>query len=191
MPSNSGPDPTNTSAHGTVEEVDGRHVLRFERSLPHLQAEVWDALTRPDRMRDWLGEVDVELDLVEGGKFEVRTNGPAELVDAIVAEAGEGGLVQHNTVLRVEPPSLFEYTFGAPDSVVRWELEADGRGCLLRLTHTEPAGFSIAEDGPRDLAGWHALLELLASALDGTPYEWRLERWEELREEYRARPDRS
>ncbi len=175
---------------GTVEEIDGRAVLRFERRLRHPREKVWEALTRPERLREWLGEVDVELELVEGGKFEIRTRGPAELVDAIVAEVGEEGLVQRNTVVRVEPPAVFEHTFGAPDSVVRWELQEDGEGCRLRLTHTEPPDFSVPEHGPRDLAGWHALLELLALALDGTPGQWRLERWQELRDAYAARAAR-
>jgi Activator of Hsp90 ATPase homolog 1-like protein len=94
--------------------------------------------------------------------------------------------VQHNTVLRVEPPSVFEHTFGDPDSVVRWELTPDGDGCRLDLTHTEPPAFAISEHGPRDLAGWHALLELLAESLDDKPTEWRVERWEDLRDRYAA-----
>jgi uncharacterized protein YndB with AHSA1/START domain len=187
MPSNRTPNVRNTSDQGTVEEVNGRYVLRFERRLLHPREEVWDALTRPERMQEWFGEGDIELDLVDGGKFEVHTTGPPALVEAIIAEVGKEGLVQHNRVLRVQPPAVFEHTFGDPDSVVRWELEPDGDGCRLKLAHTEPAGFVVAENGPRDLAGWHALLELLAKALDGEPAgraPWRLERWQELRDQY-------
>src|SRR5262249_18479460 len=146
------------SEYGTVEQISGRWVLRFERRLRHPREKVWEALTRPDRMQEWFGEGDVDLDLVDGGKFVVRTTGPPQLVEAIIREAGEEALVQHNTVLRVEPPSLFEHTFGDPDSVVRWELTPDSDGTLLRLTHTEPPAFAI-EHRPRDLAGWHAILE--------------------------------
>lgn len=42
-------------------------------------------------------------------------------------------------------------------------------------------------DGPRDLAGWHTLLELLGHALDGVPVPWRKVRSEELRDRYEAR----
>ncbi len=91
---------------GTIEQIDGRYVLRFERRLPHPRQKVWEAITRPERLREWLlNQGDIELDLVEGGKFVVRTTGPRELVDAIIAEAGEEALVQHHTVLHVEPPS--------------------------------------------------------------------------------------
>jgi uncharacterized protein YndB with AHSA1/START domain len=182
--------PSNQSDHGTVENVEGRWVLRFERRLPHPRERVWDALTRPERMTEWFGEGDIDLDLVQGGKFEVRTTGPPELVDAIIREAGEQGLVQYNTVLRVEPPAVFEHTFGDSDSIVRWELAPDGDSTLLRLAHTEPPTFAVDEHGPRDLAGWHSLLEQLGEALDGRPVVWANERWEALRDDYAARADR-
>ena len=173
--------------YGTVEQIDGRWVLRFQRRLRHPREKVWDALTRADRMHEWFGQGDVDLDLVDGGKFHIRTTGPPELVDAIIREAGEEALVQHNTVLHVEPPSVFEHTFGDPDSIVRWELTPDGDGTLLRLAHTEPPTFMTTKDGPRDLAGWHQLLEQLASALDGKPGVWLADEWEGLRDEYAAR----
>jgi uncharacterized protein YndB with AHSA1/START domain len=175
------------SEYGTVEQIAGRWVLRFERRLPHARERVWDALTRPERLAEWFGQGDIDLDLVEGGKFETRTTGPPELVDAIIREAGEEALVQHNTVLRVEPPAVFEHTFGDPDSVVRWELTADGDSTLLRLAHTEPPTFATSKDGPRDLAGWHSLLEQLAQVLAGEQVDWRVERWEALRDEYATR----
>jgi uncharacterized protein YndB with AHSA1/START domain len=171
-------------ADGTVEEVDGRYVLRFERRFKHPVEKVWDAITRPERMKEWMGEAEVELELVEGGRLDTHTTGPPELVDAIIAEAGEDMLVAHDTVLRVEPPVLFEHTFGGdPGSIARWELQRDGDGTRLTLTHTEPSGFD-AENGPRDLSGWHQLLDLLGSALDGKPVPWLKERWENLRDRY-------
>jgi len=74
-----------TPADGTIEEVDGRYVLRFERRFRHPVEKVWDAITRPERITQWFGEGEVDLDLVEGGKFHFRTTGPPELVEAIVA----------------------------------------------------------------------------------------------------------
>jgi uncharacterized protein YndB with AHSA1/START domain len=189
MPSNQPHDTRDRSDQGTVEKVHDRWVLRFERRLPHPREKVWDALTRPERIREWFGEGDVDLELVEGGKFEIRTTGPPELVEAVIREAGEAALVQHNAVLRVEPPSVFEHTFGDPDSVVRWELRPDGDGTMLRLAHTEPPTFTTTKDGPRDLAGWHALLDQLAQVLAGEHADWRVERWEALRDEYAARTE--
>ena len=170
----------------TGEEVDGRCVLRFERRFKHPVEKVWDAITKPERIKEWMGEVEVELDLVEGGQLNTRTTGPPELVDAIIAEAGEATLVARDTVLRVDPPVLFEHTFGGdPGSIARWELRRDGDGTRLALTHTEPPGFDDV-NRPRDLAGWHTLLDLLGSALDGKPMPWLKERWEEHRDHYAA-----
>jgi uncharacterized protein YndB with AHSA1/START domain len=174
-------------ADGTVEKIDGRYVLRFERRFQHPVERVWDALTRPERIPEWWGEGDVELDLVDGGRFLIRTTGPPELVEAIIAEAGDVALVSHDTVLRVDPPFLFEHTFGSdPGSIARWELQRDGDGCRLTLTHTEPPGFDIA-NGPRDLGGWHTVLDRLGAVLDGKSIPWEKEHWEEHRDRYTAK----
>jgi uncharacterized protein YndB with AHSA1/START domain len=180
------PSPQATPADGTVEEIDGRYVLRFQRRFGHPVERVWDALTRPERLTQWFGEGEVDLDLVAGGKFHMRTTGPPELVEAVIAEAGEEALDSHDTVLRVEPPTLFEHTFGGdPNSVARWELQPDADGCLLTLTHTEPPGFDLV-NAPRDLGGWHTLLDNLGHVLDGTPISWKKEHWEAHRDRYAA-----
>ncbi|MDQ1519688.1 MAG: hypothetical protein QOI55_761 [Actinomycetota bacterium] len=179
--------PDATATDGRMDEFSGRWVLTFERRFRHPIERVWDALTQPARLAEWFGQVEVELDLTEGGRFEMRTTGPPELVEAVIAEAGEDALVNHQTVLRVEAPRVFEHTFGAPDSIVRWELEPDGDGTRLRLRHTEPVEFAPFEAGPRDLAGWHTLLDLLEHALDGAPVPWSKERWEATRDRYAAR----
>lgn len=170
---------------GTLEAIDGRYALRFERRLAHPVERVWDSLTRPERLAEWFGSDEIELDLVEGGRFDVRTTGPPELVEAIIREVGEEALMQHNTILRIERPLLFEHTFGDPDSIARWELQRDGDGCRLVLTHTEPAGFNRAS-APRDLAGWHTLLDLMEHALAGQPAEWTSQHWEGHRDRYAA-----
>jgi uncharacterized protein YndB with AHSA1/START domain len=183
---------TNSSSHaipadGTIEEVDGQYVLRFERRFEHTVEHVWDAITQPEQITKWWGEGEVELDLVEGGKFVIRTTGPPELVEAIIAEAGEDALVSHDTVVRVEPPRLLEHTFGSdPRSVARWELQQDGNGCRLTLTHTEPRGFDVVH-APRDLGGWHTLLDNLDMLLDGAPISWQKEHWEGHRDRYAAK----
>jgi uncharacterized protein YndB with AHSA1/START domain len=182
--------PTNANAptaDGTLEEVDGQYILHFERRFAHPVERVWAAITEPAELVKWVGANEIELDLAPGGRLVSRTTAP-ELVDAIQAEVGEDApLETEDTVLRVEPPRLFEHTFGGvPTSIARWELEPDGTGCILRLAHTEPAGFP-AEDAPRDLAGWHTLLDMLGQALDGQPVDWAKSDWDAHRDRYRAR----
>jgi uncharacterized protein YndB with AHSA1/START domain len=182
------PTTPHVSDYGTVEQIDGRYVLRFERRFAHPVERVWDALTQPDRIREWFGDTEIDLELVAGGRYDTRVVGPPELIDAIRAEHGdEVDLATRQKVLRVDRPRLFEHTFGGPeDSVVRWELERDGDGTRLLLTHMEPVEFAPA-DSPRDLAGWHVLLEAMERALAGAPESWKRERWEQVRDEYAAR----
>jgi uncharacterized protein YndB with AHSA1/START domain len=179
---------------GMVEEVAGRTVLRFERRFAHPVERVWQALTDPEQLKQWVSATELEIDLVEGGRMYSRTAAP-ELVEAVLAEhpeldgigIRERGFESHDTVLRVEPPRVFEHTFGAPNSVVRWELEPDGGGCHLRMSHTQPPG-APRTDAPRDLAGWHTLLELLGRVLDGQPnVAWSRQRWQEIVVYYRGR----
>jgi uncharacterized protein YndB with AHSA1/START domain len=172
---------------GAHEVIDGRHFLRFERRFAHPIERVWAALTEPEQLKLWFNADEIELDLVEGGRFSTRVTGPSELVAAIVQEAGEAALETQDTVVRVQPPRLFEHTFGgSATSVVRWELQPDGDGCLLRLSHTEPIDFQD-EHASRDLAGWHDLLAQLASMLEGRPGQFSMQRWQELKASYAAK----
>ena len=130
---------------------------------------------------------DLSTSALSRSSASARTTGPPDLVEAIIREAGEEALVQQDTILRVEPPLLFERTFGGdPGSVARWELQHDADGCRLTLTHTVPQEFDRAHL-PRTLAGWHQLLEQLGDALEGAQLAWRKERWEELRDHYAAK----
>jgi uncharacterized protein YndB with AHSA1/START domain len=170
---------------GHLDKLSGRYVIRFERRFSQPIERVWQAITTPSMLQQWIGANEVRLELVPGGTMESRVTGPQELVDAIVREAGEAALATRDTVLRVEPPHVFEHTFGGdPASVVRWELHPDGDSCLLLLTHIEPPAFD-GENAPRDLAGWHALLELLTRVVDGREVpEWSIESWTAHKERY-------
>ena len=62
-------------------------------------------------------------------------------------------------MLAFVPPSLMELRWA--DDVLRFELEPDGAGCILRLTVTFPEHGKAA----RDAAGWHVCLEQLERRL--------------------------
>src|SRR5712692_2566302 len=135
-----------TPPDGTVEEIDGRAVIRFDRRFGHPVDRVWDAITRPEQISKWwCGVNEVKLELVEGGEFVMdMRGGPPELVEAIRTSFPEEPepLVTNWTVLRVEPPHVFE-----------------------------PARTRAVESGY--LPGWHLCLELLRELLDRRPVDWR------------------
>ena len=71
------------------------------------------------------------------------------------------------------PPSLMELRWA--DDVLRFELEPDGAGCILRLRVTFPDHGKAA----RDAAGWHVCLEQLGALCNGSELPWssQSERW--------------
>jgi uncharacterized protein YndB with AHSA1/START domain len=139
---------------GVLRNEDGRRGVRFERELAAPPAEVWDALTDPERLARWLAP----------GSIDSHTAGAVRL------DFGEGGLVT-GRVLRSEPPSLLEFEWrfaGETESVVRFELAPAGEGTRLVLDHRalaqeHAAGYS---------AGWDAYLASLADQLEGGSGSW-------------------
>ena len=169
---------TTHPADGTLETRDGRHVLRYERSLAHPVDRVWAALTEPDEVRTWLAEAD--LDLVLGGRVRLRW---------LNSDEEGGGAVATGTVSALDPPHLLELDT-EPHGVLRWELRADGDATALTLTVTIPAP---NEQIALARSGWHIHLEHLADALDGRPVDWprwsaeHRPRWAELHARYAER----
>ncbi|WP_400162053.1 SRPBCC domain-containing protein [Brevibacillus sp. TJ4] len=155
---------------GRVEQVDGGYVVRFIRHLNHSLEKVWAAITSPDMVAQWL-TAETEIELAAGGKVGFRF--------------GNTGDVASGAITQVNPPTLIEYTWNSPDagqSVVRWDLSAEGEGCLLILSHT----FLGAYDLPRMQAGWHVHLEMLDGALADNPIAFPWNRWEEYHDKYRS-----
>ena len=162
------------SRDGTLEIQGDSQVLRFERRLDHPIDRVWAALTQPDELLGWLAEA--ELDLVEGGDIVLRWQNTDD----------EGNqAVMHGRITRLDPPRLLEYE-GDIHGLLRWELEEDGDGCVLRFTNVTPAP---EEFRTKVLAGWHIHLDHLEDALDGRHVDW--SRWsEEHRPSWQEHHDR-
>ena len=158
---------------GTLQELDGRAQLRFERSFAHPVDRVWDAITRPEELAEWFlpFEAEIELDLIEGGSYVMRMADPDSTVFSF-------------TVLKVEPPRVFEHT-AMDDGTMRWELEPDGDGCRLVMTQTMSSFGRAVEN--HYASGMHYSLDRLGHALDGRPVDWSWPRWEEIRDEYAAK----
>ncbi len=141
--------------------LDGvQATLTFHRRLPHPPEAVWAALTDPEQLSVWYmqqvsidGRLGGSVDFVSGGKLHAT-----------------------GRILAWEPPRLLEYEwkvkprpempFGE-NTVVRWELEREGRETVLTLTHRNLTRGKAVGAAPYT----HAVLERLAAHLDGQPFQ--------------------
>jgi uncharacterized protein YndB with AHSA1/START domain len=134
-------------ADATLQDLEGRSLLRFERTLRHPPERVWRALTEAGEMASW-HPTPFDLD-------------PAART---VSYRPEGDLpdMPDGEVTEYDPPRVLAHRWG--DDQLRWELTPHDDGCVLVLTHTFDDRFKAA----RDATGWHLCLEALAASLDGS-----------------------
>ena len=126
--------------NGTLETVDNRPALRFERRLAHPAERVWRAISEPAELERWfLGPVHWTPEA--GESFEA------------MGQAGE--------VREVEPPHVLAWTWGSED--FRFELTPDGEGCVLAFTHV----FEDRSLGAQHAAGWESYFSRLDAHLAG------------------------
>lgn len=153
---------TAASPDGTLERTPDGGVIHFERHLPYPVEAVWDAITNPARLAEWWlpFEADITVELREGGTM------------VFAATSGEPPPMTC-TVLRVEPPVLFEHTAFAElaeGATLRWELEAVPEGTVLRLHEYVPNVDDAVAGGW--LVGLHLSFARLEPALAGSPAPW-------------------
>jgi uncharacterized protein YndB with AHSA1/START domain len=174
---------------GTVHDVEGQYVLRFERHLKHPVEKVWAALADPERRAEWLAP----------GAIEPQAGGRPELnfEDGPTPEHGTG---LGGTVRIADPPRLLEFSWtteSGREEPVRWELFPEADGTRLVLTHTVrrpiPLGFGLNVQNSATesrlagyQAGWHAHLDRLPLMLAGRPAAYSLAAWAELYLRYLA-----
>lgn len=127
--------------------------IRIEHVYRQAPARVWRALTEPALVARWWAPGDIRAEV--GHRFEM--------------DMGAWGK-QPCEVLTVDPERLFRYRFAEPtlDTVITWELAAEGGGTRLTLTHE---GFDLdapmgrrAFEGMRP--GWPGILAKIAVTLD-------------------------
>jgi len=148
----------------TVADTDLGEVTRngdqlrivFHRRYARPIEKIWAALTVPERLTDWFAETTVDR-MGVGGTMQLYFTG-----------------ADYRSIARIEvyePPRTIAWTWseadGSKPSRVRFDLEPDGDGCRLTLTHDIAAG--EAKGVP---AGWHAHLEALQDAADGVFTPW-------------------
>lgn len=147
----------------TLTIAGPRPVLRMERRLAHPVEKVWRALTDPEQSKHWFPGA-FSGDLVVGGKLAFAPSGPGE-------DPSEG------VVTEVEPPRLLAFEW--VDQLLRWELFADGAGCLLVLEHF----VDFHPDAASFASGWEMCFDSLAHTLDGAPQPWGTDGWAPRHEE--------
>ncbi|RBQ16615.1 hypothetical protein DP939_28370 [Spongiactinospora rosea] len=125
---------------GTLETIDGRPALRFERTLPHSVERVWRAVSTPAELERWFPAT-VDWTPAEG-----------ETLQAYGA-TGE--------VTEVDAPHRLAWTFGGEH--YRFELSAQQGGCRLIFTHI----FGVRAIAAQVATGWHTYLSRLESHLAG------------------------
>jgi uncharacterized protein YndB with AHSA1/START domain len=162
---------------GTLDIVDGRYVLRFERRLAHPVEKVWQAITEPGHLAHWF-PAQVEVEFAVGGRVRwVFPGGDIALANGRVTE--------------LDPPRVLEYTMsstGMPfagtgdERTLRFELRPDPAGCLLVFTNT----FGDRAGAASFASGWESCLDALVQMLDDKPVEVP-DRFADLHEAYAER----
>jgi uncharacterized protein YndB with AHSA1/START domain len=139
----------------------------FERRFDAPRERVWQALTDPEELGGWLAPA--EIDLRVGG--------------SLVLKFDEGD--EYGTITELREPEVIAYTWNEEKttSLVRFQLEPDGRGTRLTLRHTFEGEVDLSSYG----GGWHHHLELLVGQMTGRPMSWDSKRYRELKKEYERR----
>jgi uncharacterized protein YndB with AHSA1/START domain len=121
--------------------VDGRPALRLTRHLEHSVERVWRAVSDPAELARW---------------FVSETTWTPAVGETF--EAGGAAVL----VTEVTPPHVLAWTWG--EEVYRFELSAQGEGCMLVFTHVFTPAF-----GPdwQHAAGWDAYFNRLDALLAG------------------------
>jgi uncharacterized protein YndB with AHSA1/START domain len=160
---------------GEITRTGDTVTIVFHRRLARPVAKIWAALTVPERITDWFAEAKARH---PGGRRDDR------------ALLHRRGLPEPGRIVVYEPMKTFAWRWteldGSKASLVRWDLEPDGDGCRLTLTHSELAADEAGEAG----AGWHAHLEALEDAADGvfTPWDKLIEREKRVNALYKGAP---
>jgi uncharacterized protein YndB with AHSA1/START domain len=146
----------------TLETIDGRPALRFERTLAYSVERVWRAISEPAELERWFPAA-ADWTPATGETFEAY------------GATGE--------VTEVDAPHRLAWIFGGER--YSFELAAQEDGCRLTFTHV----FDDRALAAQTAAGWEAYLSRLDPYLAGgyLSEEAAHESWEEVHERYAER----
>ncbi|MBN6034994.1 SRPBCC domain-containing protein [Amycolatopsis sp. 195334CR] len=135
-----------------LNTVEGKPVLRFERTLRHSPAKVWRAISEPAEMAHWFPAL-ITAEPKPGAKMEFAFEGEEETT--------------YGEVLEYDPPKVHAFRWNS--DVLRFELLPAEAGCVLVFTHTVDAGARFT--AARTAAGWDVCLAAMVARLDGRTEE--------------------
>jgi uncharacterized protein YndB with AHSA1/START domain len=163
---------TTDSPTGTLSMQGDVATMTFVRRLPYPVEAVWDVITRPVHRAAWMGTTTIDGRV--GGMISTAPDDPP---------APEDLKRMTGRILAWDPPRLLEHEWNqaiVEPSVVRYELDADGDGTILRFTHA-----GLGERNARGyLPGTHAYLDRLAAHLAGVEVPGWSERYVEVEPAY-------
>jgi uncharacterized protein YndB with AHSA1/START domain len=120
---------------------------------------VFKAITTPEELLAWWGDDNAyrcdkwNVDLRVGGRWHSEGKGTQGMEFTV-----------DGTYLEIDPPNVLVYTWEPswhkiPPTTVRWELNSQGTGTLVRITHS---GFAGNVDAKKDHeSGWPHVLAWL------------------------------
>lgn len=154
--------------NGSITAGEGCYRIRIARLFPHAPGKLWEALTKPEKLVQWLAP----------GKIDLVKGGAAKLAFA------DSGIVIDSTVTDIQPPNVIAYSWsspGEPDRPLRFESRIVPGATELTLTVKIPDD----EDAARTAAGFEAHLEMLAAALEDVPIKFPFQQFKVMRESYK------
>ncbi len=161
--------------------ADGLSGVHLERMLDAPIDQVWDALTRPERIERWLWPVVAWPD----DPARVR---PLEFGDTfLLGDANVLDGVHTMEVLALEQGRLLSFTWGPARSAVTIRLADQGDATLLVLDQDaipDVFGAGRLRSAPDFAAGWHSLIDGLVLLLDGLDAPKREGLWDAAYEVY-------
>ena len=144
--------PTVSQLGKVVPLEGGRAMVEFERYLQHSPQRVWTALTDPAELARWIPEIRLEPKL--GGRYALDFSGGN-------SDCEGGPAVIEGKISEFEPDKILAC------GSMRWELRAEGQGCVLRFTdilnYDQPLDKETIEQSV--LEGWSEYLDRLENAL--------------------------
>lgn len=116
---------------------------------------VWNEITKTGSIQRPVYNTILDIDLKPGGSLRYYSPDRTRVfVAGEVLEVDAPRKLRHTYVFTMQPDPVTEVT---------WELEAVPEGCRVTITH---AGWTVAKDADKHIAGWGEILGLLKSEIE-------------------------